>query len=142
MAGTTASRWGAGMLPFSIKDFENGKWPVTFDEINKYLIKVEKYFDLNSGSYLFKDNLNNINEKILITENKSFYEATLLKLNCEKSQALLNWHSSLDYKDTIKFISEWYVGFYKKTIDMNETTDNQISKYQNIAKSKYLEWTA
>ncbi len=99
--------------------------------VKELLTDLSAYWDLNNSV-----------EKILINENKSFYEATLLKLNCEKSQVLLNWHSSLDYKDTIKFISEWYVGFYKKTTDMNETTDNQISKYQNIAKSKSLEWTA
>ena len=81
-------------------------------------------------------------DKILVNENKAFYEATLLKLNCEKSQALLNWHSSLDYKDTIRFISEWYVGYYKKGDDMNKITNIQILDYQNIAKLKSLEWTA
>ena len=80
-------------------------------------------------------------EKILITENKTFHEATLLKLNCEKSQALLNWNSSLNYKDTIRFTSEWYINYYKKSADMNEITDNQIFDYQKIAKSKSLKWT-
>ena len=82
------------------------------------------------------------NETILIKENKNFHEATLLKLNCEKSLALLNWHSSLDYKDTIKFICEWYAEYYKKNVDMIKITNNQILDYQNIAKLKFLKWTA
>jgi len=84
----------------------------------------------------------NINP-VLVNKTNDFYEANLLKLNCEKSQKLLNWYSSLDYENTIKFISDWYINFYnKKKIDMNKITNNQILEYQKIAKSKLLEWTA
>jgi CDP-glucose 4,6-dehydratase len=81
-------------------------------------------------------------DQIVINESRDFHEAVLLKLNCEKSQKFLNWHSTLEYNDTIKFISEWYGSYYKKNIDMNEITFNQIINFQNIAKSKSIQWTA
>ena len=97
--GGTSTRWGAGMLPFSIKDFENGKWPVTFDEINKYLTKVEKYFDLNSGSYLFKDNLNNINKDFILKyaklpsfKNRNVYN--IFKSTVHENENLQIWLNS------------------------------------------------
>ena len=107
--------------------------PMTKEDktVKELLTDLSAYWDLREN-----------NEKIIVNENKSFYEATLLKLNCEKSQKLLNWYSSLDYEDTIRFISEWYVGYYKKNSDMNEITNNQILNYQNIAKLRSLEWTA
>jgi CDP-glucose 4,6-dehydratase len=107
--------------------------PITGEDktVKKLLTDLSKYWDFSKN-----------NEAISINENKNFHEATLLKLNCEKSLALLNWHSSLDYKDTIKFICEWYSGYYKKNADMNEITNNQILNYQSIAKSKFLKWTA
>ena len=107
--------------------------PITGEDktVKKLLTDLSKYWDFSKN-----------NEAISINENKNFHEATLLKLNCEKSLALLNWHSSLDYKDTIKFICEWYSGYYKKNADMNEITNNQILNYQSIAKLKFLKWTA
>ena len=80
-------------------------------------------------------------DPVLVNKTNDFYEANLLKLNCEKSQKLLKWYSSLDYENTIKFISDWYLSYYLKKVDMNKITDNQIFDYQNIAKSKLLQWT-
>ena len=107
--------------------------PMTGEDktVKRLLTDLSKYWDFSKN-----------NEAISINENKNFHEATLLKLNCEKSLALLNWHSSLDYKDTIKFICEWYSSYYKKNADMNEITTNQILNYQSIAKLKFLKWTA
>ena len=98
--------------------------------VKELLNDLSKYWHLKKGI-----------ETTVVNENKVFQESTLLKLNCEKSQALLNWRSSLDYSDTIKFISDWYAAYYKKNADMNEITINQILDYQKIAKSKFLEWT-
>ena len=111
--------------------FNFGPMTKEIKTVKELLTDLSEYWDLSKNI-----------DKILVNENKTFHEATLLKLNCEKSQALLNWYSSLDYKDTIRFISEWYVGYYKKKADMNEITNNQIQDYQNIAKLKSLEWTA
>ena len=83
-----------------------------------------------------------INEKIFIVKDPiSFHEATLLKLNCEKSLALLNWRSVLDYKDTIRFTSEWYKNYYTEPDSVEIKTINQIIEYENFAKNKKLVWT-
>ncbi len=130
----------SGYLNLGMKLFENKVFngecfnfgPVTKDD--KTVISL-----LNDLSTYWVSEKNSPN--ILINEKKNFYEATLLKLNCEKALASLDWYSVLNYEDTIRFISEWYVSFYKQNTDMNELTNNQILDYQNIAKSKSLKWT-
>jgi CDP-glucose 4,6-dehydratase len=84
----------------------------------------------------------NVSDAFAITDNIPFHEAGLLKLNCDKVLALLKWQATLDYKDTIKFTSEWYYDHYQNNEDMMAKTIQQISEYENIAKSKSLKWTA
>ena len=84
----------------------------------------------------------NMSDAFTVTDNIPFHEAGLLKLNCDKSLALLQWQAALDYQDTIKFTSEWYYDHYKNGGDMTAKTIQQIGEYENIAKSKSLKWTA
>jgi CDP-glucose 4,6-dehydratase len=86
-------------------------------------------------------NFNNSSDAFVVTDNIYFYEATLLKLNCDKSLALLKWQAILDYQDTIRFTSEWYYNHYKNRDNMITVTIKQISEYESIAKSKALRWT-
>jgi CDP-glucose 4,6-dehydratase len=83
-----------------------------------------------------------VSDAFTVTDNIPFHEAGLLKLNCDKALALLKWHAALDYQDTIKFTSEWYYDHYKNSGNMIAKTIQQISEYENIAKSKSLKWTA
>lgn len=76
-----------------------------------------------------------------VTANIPFHEAGLLKLNCDKALGYLNWQATLDYKDTIKFTSEWYYDFYKTSNDMYKKTIEQITEYENLAKKRELVWT-
>ncbi len=76
-----------------------------------------------------------------ITGNIPFHEAGLLKLNCDKALSYLKWSSTLEYRDTIRFTSEWYYDFYKKDIDISQKTMDQISEYENRAKEGGLSWT-
>ena len=97
----------------------------------KDLLKdLSQYWNFNDGDNAF-----------IVTDNIKFYESTLLKLNCDKALSLLKWQATLDYKDTIKFTSEWYYDYYKNTDDMMFKTTKQINEYVNIAKSKLLKWT-
>mgnify|MGYP006076119379 CR=1 FL=1 len=82
-----------------------------------------------------------VSDAFTVTDNIPFHEAGLLKLNCDKALALLKWHAALDYQDTIKYTSEWYYNFYKNDTNMMDKTIQQISEYENIAKSKALIWT-
>jgi len=84
----------------------------------------------------------NVSDAFTITDNIPFHEAGLLKLNCDKALTLLKWQATLNYKDTIKFTSEWYYDHYQDNEDMIAKTIQQISEYENIAKSKSLKWTA
>jgi CDP-glucose 4,6-dehydratase len=77
-----------------------------------------------------------------VTANIPFHEAGLLKLNCDKALTLLKWQATLDYQDTIKFTSEWYYDYYKNNGNMMAKTINQIVRYEEIAKTKLLKWTA
>ena len=82
----------------------------------------------------------NVSDAFTVTDNIPFHEAGLLKLNCDKSLALLEWQAALDYRDTIKFTSEWYYDYYKKDSDMMAKTISQINEYQNTAYEKRLSW--
>ena len=86
-------------------------------------------------------NFDDVSDAFTITGYIPFHEAELLKLNCDKALALLQWQATLDYKDTIKFTSEWYYDYYKNSGNIMTVTIKQISEYENIAKSKLLKWT-
>ena len=85
----------------------------------------------------FKD----ANKAFTVTDNIPFHEAGLLKLNCDKALFYLKWQATLEYKDTIKFTSEWYYNFYKYKKNILDKTLDQIIKYENMAKDKELNWT-
>ena len=69
-------------------------------------------------------------------------ESTLLKLNCEKSYQLLQWHAVLDFSETVRMTGEWYWTFYnKKQTSMAETTIRQIQEYTKKATQSNLAWT-
>jgi len=95
--------------------------------VEDLLIELSKYWDLKD---IFK-----------INENIHFHEAKLLKLNCDKAFSCLNWQANLNFKETIKFTSEWYYDFYKTDKKILNKTLEQITEYENIAKEKNLKWT-
>lgn len=81
------------------------------------------------------------NNAAKLTGNVPFKEATLLKLNCDKALAYLNWHSTLHYEDCIRFIAEWYRAYYvDKNRDMFVLTKQQIEEYMLQAKQQKLSW--
>lgn len=79
---------------------------------------------------------------VKITGNVPFKEATLLKLNCDKALAYLHWQSTLNYKDCVRFIADWYKAFYSENgTDIYQLTVNQINEYMNRAKEQRIGWT-
>ncbi|MEV9594159.1 CDP-glucose 4,6-dehydratase [Aliarcobacter butzleri] len=98
--------------------------------VEELLIDLSKYWD-------FKE----VNDAYKVTGNIPFHEAGLLKLNCDKALFYLKWQANLEYKDTIKFTSEWYYDFYKSKKNMLDKTLEQILEYENMAKEKGLKWT-
>ena len=86
-------------------------------------------------------NFEDVNDAFTITDNIPFHEAGLLKLNCDKALYHFKWQANLEYKDTIRFTSEWYYSFYKSESNIFDKTLDQISEYENMAKEKELAWT-
>lgn len=81
------------------------------------------------------------NDAVKLTDNIPFEEATLLKLNCDKALAYLNWHSTLHYEQCVLLIAEWYKTFYSgQKGDMYLLTISQIEKYMLEAKNQQIEW--
>ena len=83
----------------------------------------------------------NSDEAYLITDHIPFHEAGLLKLNCDKALFHLKWEANLNYKECIKFVSEWYFDFYKSDTNIFDKTLSQIEEYEKEAKNKGLKWT-
>ena len=86
-------------------------------------------------------NFEDINDAFTVIDNIPFHEAGLLKLNCDKPLFVMKWQANLEYREVIKFTSEWYYDFYKSDKDMFDKTIKQISEYEDIANKKALEWT-
>lgn len=82
------------------------------------------------------------NKAAKLTGNIPFKEATLLKLNCDKALAYLDWHSALHYEQCVKLIADWYRAYYvDKNDDMYALTTGQINYYIEEATSQNLLWT-
>lgn len=82
------------------------------------------------------------NKAAKLTGNLPFKEATLLKLNCDKALAYLNWHSTLHYEQCVKLIADWYHAYYvDKCSDMYRLTMEQINYYIEEATLQGLVWT-
>lgn len=78
---------------------------------------------------------------VKVTGQVPFNEATLLKLNCDKALAYLGWHSTLVYRETVEFVTDWYKKFYNGDKDLYETTIAQIDTYVEKAINQELVWT-
>jgi CDP-glucose 4,6-dehydratase len=81
------------------------------------------------------------NNAAKLTGNIPFKEATLLKLNCDKALAYLNWHSTLHYDVCARFIADWYKAYYiTKSNQMYELTVKQIEEFEEAATAQKLAW--
>jgi CDP-glucose 4,6-dehydratase len=76
-------------------------------------------------------------------KNDNLHEAGLLKLNCDKALADLNWISTLEFEDTVRMTVSWYKDYYQGAEDqsMYEFTVEQINEYMQLAEKKGIEWS-
>lgn len=78
----------------------------------------------------------------IVTGNIPFKEANLLKLNCDKALAYLDWHSTLHYDQCVRFIADWYRACYmEKNRDMYQLTVDQIVSFIAEATKQNLKWS-
>jgi CDP-glucose 4,6-dehydratase len=71
-----------------------------------------------------------------------FHEAGLLKLNCDKALLELKWKPNLQYDETVQFIADWYLAFYRPNTDLYDLTVAQIDAYEKLGKARGCAWTA
>lgn len=69
-------------------------------------------------------------------------EAGLLKLNCDKAFARLQWRATLAFDEMIALTGEWYDAYYRKDRSQSvlALTAAQIDRYQDLARSRGLTW--
>jgi CDP-glucose 4,6-dehydratase len=89
---------------------------------------ISKYWDENASA-LYE-----------VIPPKSFHEAGLLKLNCDKALQLLQWKPVLNFEQTARFTSLWYKKSVQPQPDMYAFTVEQIKDYAGLAAEKKLVW--
>jgi CDP-glucose 4,6-dehydratase len=57
------------------------------------------------------------------------HEASVLKLDCSKAHAKLNWKGIWDIDKTVKMTVDWYKNFYENGMDLRRSTSLQIEEY-------------
>lgn len=95
---------------------------------------------LELSSELEKRWFDEAGNRIKVTDNIPFEEAKLLKLNCDKALAYLQWKATLDFDNILKYIVDWYKCFYNSPEDIYNLTTDQIKAYTTQANSLGIKW--
>jgi len=67
--------------------------------------------------------------EVVFKKENNIIEHNLLQLSSSKAKKILNWKSVLNFDETIKFTSDWYIALKEKK-NMREFTKNQIKIYE------------
>jgi CDP-glucose 4,6-dehydratase len=98
---------------------------------------VHEVLDAISENWKFTSDF----ERINVQEEKSFHEAGLLKLNCDKALNHLNWKPVLSFSQATALTANWYQHFYDKGHNqLFELSIDQIKKYTVEANKAKLKW--
>ncbi len=76
-----------------------------------------------------------------VTDNIPFHEAGLLKLNCDKALFHLRWEPTLQHRETMELVGDWYAAFYRRKADMLALTQEQITTYERLGAERGRAWT-
>ena len=83
----------------------------------------------------------NISWKDISQKKHNLHEAGLLKLNCDKALALLQWRPTLTFQQTVEMTVSWYRIFYKdKPASMRDFSAEQINAYCDFAVTQGIRW--
>jgi len=102
-----------------------------FGPDSKYNISVKELIQLMS-KYWINVKWTDISEK-----KNSYSEAGLLKLNCDKALAELNWSPVLSFKETVEFTIDWYKSYYSNSKSMEKFSMHQIERYVELASERW-----
>lgn len=76
-----------------------------------------------------------------VSGNEHRHEAGLLKLNCDKALAELDWQPTLEFAETVQMTVEWYREFYQNpAASMRDFTLQQIERYTELGKQRGRAW--
>jgi len=77
-----------------------------------------------------------------LSDPKGLHEANLLKLNCDKAHAELNWRSSLSINECLQMTADWYRIYYSKNqnVDVYALCVEQLRSYMDKAATMHLSW--
>ena len=73
-------------------------------------------------------------------DSPKYYEASLLKLNCDKALHRLDWRPTYDFVDTVKSTMEWYKAFYQGRDSLRELCQQQIREYCEKSRKNKIKW--
>ncbi len=77
-----------------------------------------------------------------IRPNADYHESRLLKLDCSKALARLNWRSAWETSKAIAKTTEWYRQFYTiPNVDVRKMTLENIQEYVRDATNKKIDWS-
>ena len=63
----------------------------------------------------------------------------MLKLNSNKAKKYLNWSTALNFKESVKFTTNWYIDYKKKGKNFTRLiSENNIIRYNNLLKLKKI----
>ncbi len=68
-------------------------------------------------------------------------EASLLKLCCDKSLAVLNWLPTLNFEETVEMTASWYRNWHENPESVKDFTVNQIKHFEELAQNRGMIWT-
>jgi len=66
--------------------------------------------------------------KALNSKNK-YYESNLLKLSSKKSKKILNWETTLNFKETVSYTIKWYLFYYNNKKNIKNFGIEQINDF-------------
>lgn len=75
-----------------------------------------------------------------VVANVPFHEAGLLKLSCDKALFRLKWEPNLTYDECVAFTGDWYRQVVMEGADAARLTDDQISAYEALARTRGRIW--
>ncbi len=131
-------------------------WQHVLEAISGYLLlgsQLKKNKKLHGEVFNFGPNNNNdysvlnvvktmkkywkkVSWKRIKSNEKKFYESSLLKLNSNKARKKIKWRCILTFSETMRMVTEWYKNFYTKP--KNIITVDQIKEYEKLLKKRSI----
>ncbi|MBX3063578.1 MAG: CDP-glucose 4,6-dehydratase [Anaerolineae bacterium] len=157
-------QWGIGRSVEIREPEATRPWQHVMEALGGYLRlgqQLHERPELNGESYNFGPNMeenfsvrallealrnhwefDSIEEPVHYVENKSFHEAGLLKLNCDKALFDLKWRTILSIDELARLTASWYFHFYRNpNCDMFALTRDQLEEYTLLAAERHAVWT-